>query len=307
MIGDADDSGTPVRASLMREVIKPVFIIGGSRTGSEMLKTMLSMSNELDFVDELFLICPRWLHRDLKSNIKEHVGDLAAPGAADRVVDLVFSGKPYGWFWTVTEKKLDRELLRAELAREGLSLKSIFRAIMVVHAHINRKSGHGAKFPLHYSHAAKLLEWFPGCRLIHTTRNPKAIYASQSAKYARHQKNALGRGFVRFQQFVHINLQISWTARLHTRLKDAPNYCLVRYEDVVLQPESELRRICNFVGAKFIPAMLHPHQYGSSFDRIGAGKGVDSSSLERWRTSVRPITAKAIDILHPFASKTFGY
>lgn len=291
----------------MTDTIRPVFIIGGSRTGSEMLKTMLSMSDELDFVDELFLICPRWLHRDLRTNIKEHVGDLAAPGAADRILDLMFSGKPYGWFWTVTEKKLDRELLRKELSREELSLRSIFRAIMVVHARVNQKSGHGAKFPLHYSRADKLLEWFPGCRLIHTTRNPKAIYASQSAKYARHHNNALSNGFVRFQHFVHINLQISWTAHLHARLKSSPSYCLVRYEDVVLQPESELRRICDFVGAKFIPAMLNPHQYGSSFDRIGAGKGVDRSSLERWRTSVRPITAKAIDILHPFARKRFGY
>jgi hypothetical protein len=129
----------------------------------------------------------------------------------------------------------------------------------------------------------------------------------QLAKYARHHNNALSNGFVRFQHFVHINLQISWTAHLHARLKSSPSYCLVRYEDVVLQPESELRRICDFVGAKFIPAMLNPHQYGSSFDRIGAGKGVDRSSLERWRTSVRPITAKAIDILHPFARKRFGY
>jgi hypothetical protein len=272
-----------------------------------MLKTMLSMSDELDFVDEMFLMCPRWLHRDLRSYINEHVGNLSAPGAVERVVELIFSGKPYGWFWTVSDKELDREMLRAELAAEKLSLRSIFRSIMVVHALRNGKTGHGAKFPLHYSYAGKLLEWFPGCRLVHTTRNPKAIYASQSAKYARHQKTALRRSSTRFQHFVHINLQISWTARLHRRLKDAPNYCLVRYEDVVMQPEPELRRICDFIGAEFDPAMLNPHQYGSSFDRIGAGKGVDRSSLERWRTTVRPITARTIDILHPFASKSFGY
>lgn len=291
----------------MTDIPKPVFIIGGSRTGSEMLKTMLSTSDELDFVDEMFLMCPRWLHRDLKSRIKEIVGNLAAPGASERVIDLIFSGRPYGWFWTVADKELDREILSTELSTEELSLKSIFRAIMVAHALHNGKSGYGAKFPLHYSYADKLLEWFPDCRLIHTTRNPKAIYASQSAKYARHLKGVVRRNFVCFQHFVHINLQISWTARLHGRLKNSPNYCLVRYEDVVLQPEAELRRICDFVGAKFIPEMLNPHQYGSSFDRIGAGKGIDASSLERWRTSVLPITARTIDILHPFASKSFGY
>jgi hypothetical protein len=207
----------------------------------------------------------------------------------------------------VAGKKLDREMLEAELSAEQLSLKSIFRAIMVVHARHNNKSGFGAKFPLHYSYADKLLEWFPDCRLIHTTRNPKAIYASQSAKYARHRKGALSQNVVRFQHFVHINLQTSWTARLHGRLKDLPNYCLVRYEDVVLQTESELRRVCDFIGAKFIPAMLNPHQYGSSFDEIGAGKGVDKSSLDRWQNSVWPITARTIDFLHPIARRRFGY
>jgi hypothetical protein len=297
----------PECAFRMTDIPKPVFIIGGSRTGSEMLKTMLSTSDELDFVDEMFLLCPRWLHRDLRSCLEEYVGDLSAPGAMGRVIDLIFSGRPYGWFWTVADKRLNRDMLHAELSAEELSLRSIFRAIMVVHARLNNKSGFGAKFPLHYSYADKLLEWFPGCRLIHTTRNPKAIYASQSAKYARHRQGALSRNVVRFQHFVHINLQISWTARLHGRLKDSPNYCLVRYEDVVLQTEPELRRICDFVGAKFIPGMLNPHQYGSSFERIGAGKGVDQSSLDRWQKSVRPITARTIDFLHPFASKSFGY
>jgi len=56
-----------VAAALNRS--RPVFIIGGSRTGSEMLKTMLSASPEIDFVDELFLYCPRWLHKDLATNI----------------------------------------------------------------------------------------------------------------------------------------------------------------------------------------------------------------------------------------------
>ena len=94
---------------------------------------------------------------------------------------------------------------------------------------------------------------------------------------------------------------------MHAKLKHLPNYCLVRYEDVVLQPDSELRRICKFIGTDFVPGMLNPHQYGSSFESIGAGKGVDRSSLDRWQSSVKPITAKTIDVLHPVAKRSFGY
>ena len=104
----------------------PVFIVGGSRTGSEMLKTMLSISTELDFVDEIFLLCPWWLHSDLGTSIRRHVGDFAEAGALDRLMDLLYSGRPYGWFWTAIDQEMDRDLLRAELAESELSLRSIF-------------------------------------------------------------------------------------------------------------------------------------------------------------------------------------
>ena len=297
----------PQRCKAMNDPSGPVFIIGGSRTGSEMLKTMLSASPDLDFVDELFLLCPRWLHRDLNSNIAEHVGNLSDDCAVERLVELLYSGKPYGWFFSVGIHELDREMLQSTLSRGPLTLKSIFQAVMIVHAHARKKSGIGAKFPLHYSFAQTLLEWFPNCRLIHTTRNPKGTYASQAAKYIRGQTNPFARGFMRFRQFVHINIQVSWTAHIHTKMKHLPNYRLVRYEDVVMQPETELRRICDFIGTDFVPGMLSPHQYGSSFESIGAGKGVDRSSLDRWQTSLQPITVKAIDLLHPAANRVFGY
>lgn len=291
----------------MTELSKPVFIIGGARTGSEMLKSMLSASEELDFVDELFLICPPWLHRDLESNIRKHVGSLSAPDALDRLMELLYSGIPTGWFWSVVHEKLDKDLLRKELAAGPLNMRSILRAIMIVHAHGNKKRGFGAKFPMHYSHTDKLLEWFPDCRLLHTTRHPKATYASQGAKYIRKGAGPLSRGFTRFQHFVHINIQITWTARLHEKLKHLPNYRLVRYEDVVLNAEAELKSICEFLDVNFVPEMLAPPQYGSSFDTIGGRRGVDKSSLERWRTTIWPVTAQLIDLFHPSAKGVFGY
>lgn len=291
----------------MNNLSAPVFIVGGSRTGSEMLKTMLSASPDLDFVDELFLLCPRWLHKDLNSNIRRHVGKLDAPGARDRMVDLLYSGTPYGWFYSVGIQELDREALREALGSKALTLKAVFDALMEVHARTREKSGLGAKFPTHYSRTEKLLEWYPDCRLIHTTRNPKAVYASQAAKYIREDSSAAARHFMRFRQFVHINIQTTWTSRLHARYRHLPNYRLVRYEDVVLKPEETLKDLCAFLGVEFMPEMLRPHQYGSSFEKIGSGTGIDRSSLDRWKTSLRPFTIKAIDLLHPKADRLLGY
>jgi len=285
----------------------PVFIVGGSRTGSEMLKTMLSMSPQLDFVDEIFLLCPWWLHSDLNRSISRYVGDLAEAGALDRLTDLMYSGKPYGWFWTAIDEEVDRDLLYVELAKSELSLRTIFDALMRVHAKAKGKSGIGAKFPLHYSYTDTLIDWYPSCRIIHTTRNPKAVYASQAAKYIQPGDGLLRRNYKRSLQFVHINIQTTWTARLHCQMKDMPNYRLLRYEDVIKNPETELRKLCDFLQVPFLDAMLNPHQYGSSFDKIGASRGVDSSSLERWRKTISPWTARLIDVLQKEPSRNLGY
>ena len=291
----------------MIDTAKPVFIIGGSRTGSEMLKTMLTASAEIDLVDELFLMFPRWLHKDLDSNIRKYVGKLSNPGSLDRLMDLLYSKRLYGWFWSVVDRELDRKMLYQELVNTELDLRSVFQAIMVVHARMRGKNRIGAKFPIHYSYTDKLLQWYPECRIIHTTRNPKAVYASQAAKYITDDHDAVARGLIRFQHFVHINIQTWWTARWHRRLCQRPNYCLARYEDIVRNPGAELRRICRFAEVEFIEAMLQPHQYGSSFDTIAGGKGVNPSSLDRWRVSISPTTARLIDLAHRSAIKSFGY
>ena len=288
-------------------VDRPVFIIGGSRTGSEMLKTMLSKSEDLDFVDELFLLCPAWLHTDLRRNVRRHVGKLDQIGAIDRLIDLVFSKKPYGWFWTVVDEKLDRESLRNEMLGKPVNMRSLFLAIMVVHACRRGRSCIGAKFPLHYSYADKLIDWFPNCRLIHTTRFPKAVYASQAAKYTKKSQSYSKKMYFRFKQFVHINIQTAWTARVHNRYLSMPNYLLVRYEDVVQEPETQLRVICEFLDVNFSSSMLAPEQYGSSFRKPGGAAGIQLNSLEKWRGEISVVTSTWFDTMHKNAYQKFGY
>ena len=273
-----------------------------------MLQTILSKSPEIDLTDELQYRSPWWLHRDLVEDIKRHVGPLDKPGALERLLDLLYSGIPVGWFWSASERLLDRDMLCCELSRNPLTIRSIFHSILTVHARMRDKGRIGAKFPVHYSYAQQLLDWYPNCLLIHTTRNPKAVYASQAAKYLQNDQNWISRSFMRFKQFVHINIQTAWTARLHNKLCKLPNYVLIRYEDLVLDPEPIIRQVCDFLEIDFQTGMLSPKQFGSSFDNIGKDRqGIDRSSLERWRSSISPFTSKTIDICHRRAFRILGY
>lgn len=273
-----------------------------------MLQVILSKSPDLCITDELQYRSPWWLHRDFLDDIRTHVGPLDDDSALDRLVELVYSGTPVGWFWSASKELLDRNLLIEELTGRTLSPQTILDAVLTAHARSCDKTRIGAKFPMHYSYTEQLLEWYPNCLLIHTTRNPKAVYASQANKYLKPLKSRISKNYMRFKQFAHINIQTTLTARLHNKLRDRPNYTLMRYEDLVTEPDVQIRRLCDFVGIEFQDDMLAPRQFGSSFGDIGhEKKGIEQSSIDRWRTSVSRPTAKIIDLLHPRAFRAFGY
>lgn len=287
----------------------PVFIIGGSRTGSEMLKTMLSASLELNLTNELYALCPRWLHRDLRADLRAHVGDLRSPRALEEVVDLVFSGRLYGWTWRHARTELDQDMLRQELAARPIDVESIVTAALVVNARLRNKPRHGAKFPVHYAYAPLLLDWYPNCKIIHTTRDPRAVYASQANKYIQPGIGAIARGWTKAKHFAHINIQIGWTARIHARLKalSPERYRLQRYEETIQDPARELTALCEFLQIEFSPAMLEPRKYGSTFDTTKGQRGVKLEYLDAWRHHVSPATLAALGALQSGAAKSLGY
>ena len=272
-----------------------------------MLKTMLSASPELDFVDEMRFLMPAWLHRDLVSTIDAQLGGIEKVRSGDELAALLYSGKPTGWFWSEVDSQLDRGMLVDELGPPPYDLGSLFRAIMVVHARMRDKRGIGAKFPVHYSYTERLADWFPECKLIHTTRHPKAVYLSQARKHEKSKRNFLGRRWSRVQQFAHISIQTMGTARLHARLAGSANYMLIRYEDIVREPRAAIEGLCRFLDVNFIPDMLMPNQYGSSFSEIGHARGIESSSLDKWRSQLSAVENRLFDLLHRGSLSRLGY
>ncbi|MEM7281580.1 MAG: sulfotransferase [Pseudomonadota bacterium] len=288
--------------------MKPVFIIGGSRTGSEMLKTILTSGPDIDMINEMFLLCPRWLHPDLKSSIEQNFGSIDALKDVDGLVDLLYSEEPYGYFWSEISEKVPREALRnALMAETSLSLKQVFKCLLSEHAAFAGKSIPGAKFPLHYSRTEQLLEWFPDCRLIHTVRDPRAIYSSQMSKYVRDDYGRAKNAWIRLQHFVHIYIQIKWTTRIHHKLQHRPNYLLSRYEDLVHKPDEAVTRICDFLEVEKTPSMLNPTQYNSSFKQGVISQGFDKRATDGWRNKMSQRTVRLINFLNQGELATLGY
>ena len=82
-------------------------------------------------------------------------------GALDSLVDFLYSGKPYGWFWTCPDEQMDRIRLTEKLSSKPLTMENIFDAIITEHARRNGKNGWGTKFPMRYAYTVPGLQAYP--------------------------------------------------------------------------------------------------------------------------------------------------
>ena len=63
-------------------------------------------------------------------------------------------------------------------------------------------------------------------------------------------------------------------------------YRLVRFEDLVREPEHVVADLCRFLGVAFEPVMLQ-QKVVSKGDRVGE-VGFDAGAADRWQAAIRP-------------------
>src|SRR4029450_6951764 len=98
---------------------------------------------------------------------------------------------------------------------------------------------------------------FPDARYVHLVRDGRDAALSFFEMRRRPRFNvARPRGLASFAS--HWRLEVEGARQRGSRL--APRYPELRYEDLVREPETELRRICDFLELEFEPAMLAYHE-----------------------------------------------
>lgn len=241
----------------------PFFIVGCGRSGTTLLRTMLNHHPLLGIpVESLF--------------IADYLrgGEQGAP--LPRLIRLLVNDYEFAeWRMPVTAADF-----------EGCTDAPAL--IERIHARYLAQAGKhiwGQKTPRFIRHGALLKRHFPGARFIHILRDPRAVVNSLMTSTL-HRSNALyaARRWVRDVE-AGLALRAAWPA----------DVLEVRYEALVSSPEAELRRVCDFLGVDFTPAMLDYHEkgkaeYSSFFDQAHArlNEPPRAERAEAWRTSLTP-------------------
>jgi hypothetical protein len=271
---------------------------------------------------------PRFLserrHKDFRYFLETQADDLSIDENVDRMVEICFSKENVpgldSTFWrfenidAVKNPELKREISR-EIKQSDRTLGAIARILIEKITEFSDYERPCVKFPADVGHIPQLVQWFPDCKIMHITRDPRAMAMSKTndpsgtaLKILDHPRLAW---FIRKIAVGFVIAQYRWTARLHRRFKDLSNYRLFRYEDLLAQPEKVLRELCNFIGTDFIEDMLEPqkgpHEHQPSSLTGRQRKAFDASAAVRWQAVISPIDKWIITILTKQSMKRLDY
>ena len=271
---------------------------------------------------------PRFLsegrHKDFCYFLQNEAGDLCSDENVDRMVDLCFAKKNLpgldSTFWrfenieAINHPELKREITRRIKASDR-TLGAIAKILL---EEITRFSGGDracVKFPVDVGHLAELLEWFPDCKIMHITRDPRAMAMSKSndpfgtaLRILEHPRLAwLIRKVMNW--FVIANYR--GTARIHSRFRHLSNYRLFRYEDLLAEPKRTLEEVCRFVEVPFTDDLLHPekgrHEHQRSSLTGKQQKAFDAAAAVRWQQVIPAMDRWLITTLTRDSMKTLEY
>lgn len=262
----------------------PIFIVGGPRSGTTLLRNMLNRHPAIAICRETEFF--HWVYKR-----RWRFGSLGDLGNRRRVV------KQYLATQRMQRMRLDFEALGETLLQEATSYEAMFLSLLRFFARAHGKRRCGEKTPHNALIAEMLLQWYPGAVVIHLLRDPRDAVASM-LRMPWAAKNVVSntRAWLRFNQG-------AWHSR------HSPNYLPVRYEELVTEPEAQLRRICAFAGEEYSPEMLVPNWDPAAdlFWFRRAEEPVTTERLGRWREELTPNQVALVEWVIGRHMQSFGY
>jgi tetratricopeptide (TPR) repeat protein len=262
------------RAGLRADIPQPIFILGFPRSGTTLLEQTLSASPAICAGDELTLI-----------------HDLV--GIMPRLLD-----SPLNYPEALSELWMGDQ-------REGLDNMRDYYLQKVRQMGVLRDGAtwFTDKMPLNEMHLGLIALMFPQAPLLHVIRHPLDVMVSAMSNFFTH-----GRFCSTTLESAAKHLLLVSDLVEHYRQEMELRYMPVRYEDIVDNQEATIRRVFDFIGAAFDPAVLQFEQ-NNRYARTASYAQVAEKLYDRSRFRYRNYRAylePVVPMLQPFIAR-LGY
>ena len=249
---------------MARQDVFPIFV-GSGRSGTTLLRTIFDSHPDLAMAHE-----PQFVGTVARKEKQLNAGGFQV----GRFVDTIY-GNP-----NFRRMGLERPAVEAALAADPPSgLAEAVRAVFSLWAAAQDKPRYGDKTPGYIIQIPELARLFPEARFVNVIRDGRNVALSYIERPWGPSTLAEGA--------------LYWRSRV-SRGRSAglalgpSRYTEVRYEDLVADTETEVRRICEFLDLSWQPAMLRYHEKADEFV-------ASSHEPEAFRNVARPPTTGTRD------------
>ena len=271
----------------------PVFVVGSSRSGTALVSACINYTADINVTRETHYF------DDLRPKLLDRGGETVGGSIADRAVRYFRSvdAAPYGHNGDPAGSAITDAELRSLGVELGGRPDDFFAAYCTIKARHRGKTRWGEKTPRHVYRIAEILSAFPDAKVIQIVRDPRAVVASYRdydthGEFDEERRKAFDRDVARARRSYHPFLQAwMWNSAIgmvasYRRAHGADSVYVLRYEDLVTDPEPALRALCAFLETDYTEAMLGVAMNNSSYTRFQDRSGFSKTAAERWRKTL---------------------
>jgi len=259
----------------------PVFIVGSPRSGTTLLANILGRHTNLFMPGETFFF------DDIYSR-RQALGKPFDPKAFEVIFKRL--NTLYGRFnFPEDQQRIDKIFAAPEvkmrMQTECKSYEDVLNFFMEIQAAQVNKHRWGNQVPKDLFNVPAIRSFYPNGKIIICVRNIQSFLHSYKFKW----RNTSPENVMRIKALYHpVITSFLWKAsmrKVSTIQRQVPekDCTVVRYEDLVMNPERTIRRVCAIIEETFEHEMLNISSDNSSF---GGGKGIFKESMNRWRTGL---------------------
>jgi hypothetical protein len=253
----------------------PVIVLGVGRSGTTLLRVMLDRNSELAIPYESFFVTPLAHRHGRRPRLDAFVDDL-------------------GRFYQLYEWGIAPEDVRPRL-REGMTTGEAIAAVFEVYAEREGKPRWGDKTPLYMQQLPLLERLFPDALWVHLVRDGRDAALSFLELPEGFSGTSWAQPRTAAQFAARWRTEILGARKLGRRVGE--RYLELRYEDLVTEPERELRRVCRHTSLAWEPEMLD-HTGVSEVARMPEHRNIakpPTAGLRDWRTEMSREDALAFE------------
>lgn len=272
----------------------PIFIVGVHRSGTTLLRFMLSSHSRIYIPPESDFI-PYFFGKRPNEELSEK--------KIEKYLIKIFSQYRFVEDWKGNQPQLE-EFISLMQDRTPAAFLNTLYGLYAIQNNANRW---GDKTPIYASYLDVIHKIFPRVKFIHIIRDPYDSAISLLEKYEKKE--------------FHIDIFFAahnWVRRIQN-IQGAKayipedQYLELRYEILVQEPEKELRRICDFIKEPFEPSMLSHHELANtaippdSYFFANVREPIHSTSVGRGREGLSDQDKRIIDHVAGDLMTTLNY